>query len=127
MYLPSRLQKYCRMGRLVSAVTGFALSKGSAVRFTQTLRVPFSGFTKAMNCPSGEIRAPEISGSPKNNSRSINGGAPDDCAMIGCASASIDSATKANRAPALDLDNGLSVQNISLEIAFIKTSLFGTG
>src|SRR5947209_2544915 len=31
---------------------------------------------KAMNLPSGESCAPEISGSPKNSSRSINGGRP---------------------------------------------------
>src|SRR6185503_12904321 len=81
MYLPSRLQKYWVIGRDLSLVIGFAASKGSSVRLTQTLRVPLSGFTKATNLPSGEICAPEISGSPKNSSRSIIGGRPD----AGCA------------------------------------------
>src|SRR5687767_5245028 len=81
MYLPSRLQKYWEMGRVLSLVIGFAASKGSSVRLTQTLRVPLNGLTKATNLPSGEICAPEISGSPKNNSRSISGGRPD----AGCA------------------------------------------
>src|SRR6266480_6096683 len=79
MYLPSRLQKYCEIGRLLSAVMGFAASKGSSVRLTQTLRVPLKGFTNAMNFPSGEICAPEISGSPKNSSRSIIGGCVPAC------------------------------------------------
>src|SRR5882762_5724208 len=64
------------MGRLVSAVSGFADSKGASVALTQMLRVLLNGLIKAMNLPSGEICAPEISGSPKNNSRSINGGWP---------------------------------------------------
>src|ERR1041385_5735116 len=85
MYLPSRLQKYAGIGREVSAVIGFALSKESSVRLTQTLRVPLKGFMKAMNFPSGEICAPEISGSPKNNSRSMIGGRPFGCARIGAA------------------------------------------
>src|SRR2546428_4840344 len=76
MYLPSRLQKYAGIGRVVSAVIGLALSKDSSVRLTQTLRVPFRGLIKAMNLPSGEICAPEISGSPKKSSRSIMGGKP---------------------------------------------------
>jgi len=76
MYFPSRLQKYEGIGRVVSAVIGFAASKGSSVRLTQTFRVPLNGFTNAMNFPSGEIWAPEISGSPKNSSRSIIGGCP---------------------------------------------------
>src|SRR5437867_12337347 len=76
MYLPSRLQKYAGIGRVVSAVSAFALSKGSSVRLTQTLRVPLKGLIKAMNLPSGEICAPEISGSPKKSSRSIMGGKP---------------------------------------------------
>src|SRR5207249_7957565 len=76
MYLPSRLQKYAGIGRVVSAVIGFALSKDSSVRLTQTLRVPLRGLIKAMNLPSGEIWAPEISGSPKKSSRSIIGGRP---------------------------------------------------
>src|SRR2546425_2078180 len=80
MYLPSRLQKYAGIGRVVSAVIGFALSKDSSVRSTQTLRVPFKGLIKAMNLPSGEICAPEISGSPKKSSRSIMGGG-----LFGCA------------------------------------------
>src|SRR5207244_11243012 len=83
MYLPSRLQKYAGIGRVVSAVIGFALSKDSSVRLTQTLRVPLKGLIKAMNLPSGEICAPEISGSPKNSSRSINGGKPLGCANAG--------------------------------------------
>src|SRR6266852_1387557 len=83
MYLPSRLQKYAGIGRVVSAVIGFALSKGSSVRLTQTLRVPFKGLIKAMNLPSGEICAPEISGSPKKSSRSINGGKPFCWAAVG--------------------------------------------
>src|SRR5687768_605415 len=62
------------MGRFVSAVTGLAVSNGSSVRFTQMLRVPFKGLMKAIYFPSGEICAPEISGSPKNNSRSIRAG-----------------------------------------------------
>ena len=73
MNLPSRLQKKPGMGRLVSAVTSVALSNGSSVFLTQTLRVLFHGFTKAMYLPSGEICAPEISGSPKNNSLSSTG------------------------------------------------------
>src|SRR5437868_12463421 len=74
MYLPSRLQKYAGIGRVVSAVIGFALSKESSVLLTQTFRVPLNGLIKAMNLPSGEICAPEISGSPKKSSRSIIGG-----------------------------------------------------
>src|SRR5260370_39945109 len=76
MYLPSRLQKYAGIGRVVSAVIAFALSKGSSVRLTQTLRVPLKGLIKAMNLPSGEICAAEISGSPKKSSRSIIGAGP---------------------------------------------------
>src|SRR6266498_5446729 len=74
MYLLSRLQKYAGMGRFVSAVTGFAAPNGSSVFLTQMLRVLLSGLRKAMYFPSGEICAPEISGSPKNSSRSIIGG-----------------------------------------------------
>src|SRR6185369_17466260 len=84
MYLPSRDQKYVGMGRLVSAVIGLALANGSAVFFTQTLRVPLNGLINAMNAPSGEICAPAISGSPKKISRSIIGGL---CAQTGAASA----------------------------------------
>src|SRR5437867_12494341 len=80
MYLPSRLQKYDGIGRAVSAVIGRAFSNGSSVVLTQMLRVPLNGFTKAMNLPSGEIWAPEISGSPKKSSRSISGGKPFCCA-----------------------------------------------
>src|SRR6185295_8771063 len=70
------------IGRLVSAVIGFALVNGSAVFFTQTLRVPLNGLRNAMNAPSGEICAPAISGSPKKSSRSIIGGL---CAHTGTA------------------------------------------
>src|SRR6266516_1022625 len=66
-----------RTGRAVSAVRGLALSKGSSVVLTQMLRVPLNGLMKAMNLPSGEICAPEISGSPKNRSRSMSGRRPD--------------------------------------------------
>src|SRR5437588_10801740 len=76
MYLPSRLQKYAGIGRVVSAVIGFALSKESSVLLTQTFRVPLNGLIKAMNLPSGEICAPEISGSPKKSSRSNMGDSP---------------------------------------------------
>src|SRR6266536_5385502 len=72
-----------RTGRVVSAVRGLALSKGSSVVLTQTLRVPLNGLMKAMNLPSGEICAPEISGSPKKSSRSITGGKPLGCANAG--------------------------------------------
>src|SRR5438093_13702610 len=79
MYLLSRLQKYAGMGRFVSAVTGFAALNGSPVFLNQMLRVLLSGLRKATNFPSGEICAPEISGSPKNNSRSMIGGC---CALV---------------------------------------------
>ena len=88
MYLPSRLQKYDGIGRAVSAVIGRAFSNGSSVVLTQMLRVPLNGLTKAMNLPSGEIWAPEISGSPKNDSRSMTGGNPFACACVRCAAAS---------------------------------------
>src|ERR1700730_6465531 len=74
MYLLSRLQRKAGMGRLVSFVIGLALSNGSSVRFTQMFRVLFKGLRNAMYLPSGEISAPEISGSPKKSSRSIIGG-----------------------------------------------------
>ena len=61
------------MGRFVSLVTRRAAEKGSAVRLTQTLRVPLNGLMKAMNFPSGESWAPLISGSPKKSSRSRSG------------------------------------------------------
>src|ERR1700685_1169975 len=51
-----------------------AALNGSPVFFTQTLRVSFHGLMKAMNSPSGESCAPEISGSPNSSSRSISGG-----------------------------------------------------
>src|SRR5258705_1883191 len=101
MYLPSRLQKYPGIGRVVSAVTGFALSNESSVRLTQTLRVPLNGLTKAMNLPSGEICAPEISGSPKNSSRSISGGWPFVWAVA--AMAEIGSSSAAQQTGANDL------------------------
>src|SRR5215468_7714208 len=85
MYLPSRLQKYPGIGRVVSAVIGFAVSKGSSVRLTQMLRVSLNGLMKAMNLPSGEIRAALISGSPKINSRSMIGAIPDFCAQAAVA------------------------------------------
>src|SRR2546422_9418057 len=97
MYLPSRLQKYAGIGRAVSAVIGFAFSKGSSVVFTQILRVPLNGLMKAMNLPSGEICAPEISGSPKNNSRSIKGGGPFCCATTRCDDAMSSILAQANR------------------------------
>src|ERR1700730_5177050 len=74
MYLLSRLQRYAGIGRLVSFVIGRALSNGSSVRFTQMFLVLFKGLRNAMYLPSGEISAPEISGSPKKSSRSIIGG-----------------------------------------------------
>src|SRR5688572_14861009 len=65
---------------------GFAFVNGSSVFLTQMLRVPLKGLIKAMKAPSGEICAPEISGSPKNSSRSISGGC---CAHTGAASARV--------------------------------------
>src|SRR5690242_1185395 len=94
MYLPSRDQKKVGMGRLVSAVMGFALVNGSPVFLTQTLRVPLNGLTNAMNVPSGEIWAPAISGSPKKISRSITGGL---CAQTGAASAISDRVNRIRR------------------------------
>src|SRR6185436_17093503 len=94
MYLPSRDQKKPGIGRLVSAVIGFALVNGSAVFFTQMLRVPLNGLTNAMRAPSGEIRAPEISGSPKKSSRSIKGGL---CAQTGDVSTTISSAENTSK------------------------------
>src|SRR6185437_11151496 len=82
MYLPSRDQKKPGIGRLVSAVIGFALVNGSAVFFTQMFRVPLNGLRNAMSAPSGEICAPAISGSPNKSSRSIMGGL---CAHTGTA------------------------------------------
>src|SRR5438552_6282761 len=94
MYLPSRLQKYAGIGRVVSAVIGFALSKDSSVPLTQTLRVPLKGLMKAMNLPSGEICAPAISGSPKNNSRSMSGGRLPVCAELRVEERTIAARTK---------------------------------
>ena len=74
MNLLSRLQKYPGIGRLVSAVIGFAPPNASSVFLTQMLRVLFSGLRNARYFPSGEICAPENYGSPKNNSRSMIGG-----------------------------------------------------
>ena len=62
------------MGRFVSAVTRRAASKGSAVFLTQMLRVSLQGLRKATYWPSGESWAAEISGLPKNSSRSRTGG-----------------------------------------------------
>src|SRR5437868_7895064 len=107
MYLPSRLQKYAGIGREVSAVIGLALSKGSSERLTQTLRVPLRGLMKAMNFPSGEICAPEISGSPKNNSRSMIGGRPFGCAKMGAANrmtAAIATTNWSSRRTSVNLD-----------------------
>jgi hypothetical protein len=52
------------------------LSYGSPVFFTQTFRVSFQGFRKAVHFPSGESWAPAISGLPKKSSRSRSGGSP---------------------------------------------------
>src|SRR5215813_11483035 len=73
----SQVQKYEVIGRFVSFVSGRALSNGSSVFLIQMFRVPSSGFRNEMNRPSGEICPPEISGSPKNSSRSRIGGGPD--------------------------------------------------
>src|SRR6516165_6906910 len=74
MYFESRLQKYCRIGRVASLLTGRAALKGSPAFFTQMLRVPLNGFRNDRYCPSGEICAPAIWISPKNAARSIIGG-----------------------------------------------------
>src|SRR5262245_32295445 len=73
MNLPSRLQKNDGIGRFVSSVSGMAALKGSVARLTQMLRVSLYGLIKAINCPSGESCAPDISGFPNSNSRSIKG------------------------------------------------------
>src|SRR5688500_3822646 len=70
----SRLQKKLEIGRAVSFVSTRARSNGSSTPFNQIFIVPLYGFRKAMNFPSGEIRALAISGLPKNTSRSITGG-----------------------------------------------------
>src|ERR1700757_144738 len=74
MYFESRLQKYCRTGRVVSLLIGRAALKGSPAFFTQMLRVPLYGFQNERYCPSGAICAPPIGISPKNAARSIIGG-----------------------------------------------------
>src|SRR4029434_3717186 len=118
MYLPSRLQKYCVTGRLLSFVMGLAASKGSSVRLTQTLRVPLNGLTNAMNFPSGEICAPEISGSPKKSSRSISGGRPFCCARAGAPSIS-----KQNNAK-ITARNGFVLEDVySIKTSFILSWL----
>ena len=60
-------------------IGGFALvawpaEYGSSVFLTQMLRVLFHGLRNAICLPSGDMRALEISGSPKNSSRSSSGG-----------------------------------------------------
>src|ERR1041384_535412 len=80
MYFPSLLQKYWVTGRLVSLVISLAAVHGSLTPFTQTLRVSLYGFRKEMYLPSGDIWAPEISGLPKNSSRSMIGGSLPFCA-----------------------------------------------
>ncbi len=74
MYFESRLQKYCRTGRVVSLLIGRAALKGSPAFFTQMLRVPLYGFKNERYCPSGDICAPPIWISPKKAARSIIGG-----------------------------------------------------
>jgi hypothetical protein len=69
----SRLQKKPGIGRRVSAVMRFALSKGSSAFFTQMFSVPFHGLRNAMYRPSGESVALLISGLPKKSWRSISG------------------------------------------------------
>src|SRR6266550_5675912 len=103
MYLPSRLQKYWVTGRAVSAVIGLAASNGSSVRLTQMLRVPLKGLMNAMNLPSGEICAPEISGSPKNNSRSISGGKGFACPNTGRSEVAINKPQMTANTKASDL------------------------
>src|SRR6516164_9191250 len=74
MYFESRLQKYWRIGRVASLLTGRAALNGSPAFFTQMFRVPLYGFRNDKYCPSGEICAPAIWISPKNAARSIIGG-----------------------------------------------------
>src|SRR3954467_12406031 len=74
MYFPSLLQKYWVTGRLMSLVISFAAVHGSLTPFTQMLRVSLYGLRNEMYFPSGDICAPEISGLPKNSSRSMSGG-----------------------------------------------------
>src|SRR5689334_1242589 len=80
MNFPSLLQKYCVTGRLVSLVMSLAAVQGSLTRFTQMLRVSLYGLRNEMYLPSGDICAPEISGLPKNSSRSMSGGSLPLCA-----------------------------------------------
>ena len=61
----------------MSAGIGFAAVNSSEAFFTQIFLVPLYGLIKLMNLPFGESWAPDISGSPKNISRSISGGCPD--------------------------------------------------
>src|SRR4028118_130297 len=72
--LESRLQKKLGIGRAVSLVKTRARSNGSSAPFSQIFIVPLYGLRNAMNFPSGDIRAPLISGLPKKISRSIIGG-----------------------------------------------------
>src|SRR2546423_1840819 len=74
MNFPSLLQKYCVTDRLVSLVMSLDAVHGSLTRFTQMLRVSLYGLRNEMYLPSGDIWAPEISGLPKNSSRSMSGG-----------------------------------------------------
>src|SRR5580692_2748984 len=74
MYLPSRVHRNPATGRAVSVVIRRAELNGSAICFTQMLRVSFQGLRKARYLPSGESWAPDISGSPKSSSRSMIGG-----------------------------------------------------
>src|SRR5690349_22539420 len=80
MNFPSLLQKYCVTGRFVSLVMSLAAVQGSLTRFTQMLRVSLYGLRNEMYLPSGDICAPEISGLPKNSSRSMSGGSLPLCA-----------------------------------------------
>src|SRR5690348_5395139 len=81
MYLPSLLQKYWVTGRLVSLVISFAAVHGSPTALTQIFRVSLYGLRKEMYLPSGDICAPDISGLPKNSSRSMSGGSFPLCAV----------------------------------------------
>src|ERR1700691_4764499 len=74
MNLLSRVHRNPATGRAVSVVMRRAELNGSAICFTQMLRVSFQGLRKAMYLPSGESWAPDISGSPNSSSRSIIGG-----------------------------------------------------
>jgi hypothetical protein len=69
-------QKYLRIPRPVSWVTGLAAS-GALVGATQTFRTPFTGARNAIWRPSGLIRRAALSGLPKRISRGMSGGAAD--------------------------------------------------